>query len=76
MITLIVLCVVVIVLVSLILSLLSIPFLLVGAVLPFLCALAGIVLLVKAAQEKPTRWENFIPGGIALLLCVFFRWIF
>ncbi len=76
MITLIVICVVVIVLASLILSLLSIPFLLVGAVLPWLCAAAGVVLLVKAAQEKPVRWENFIPGGAAILLCIFFRWLF
>lgn len=76
MITLIIGSIIVIALVIAVLSIISIPFLIILGLLPWLLTLAGIVLLVKAAMQKPIRWENFMPAVVAFALAGLLRWIF
>ena len=33
-------------------------------------------MLIKAALDKPFRWETFIPGLVALLASGLLRWLF
>ena len=37
---------------------------------------AGVVLLIKALLDKPTRWENFMPAVVAFALSLLIGWIF
>lgn len=79
MITLSVICLAVVVLlvaVFAVLSILSIPFVLVFSILPWVLAAAGVVLLLKALSEKPLFWENFIPAGVAFVAAGVLRWLF
>lgn len=76
MVTLIVGCTAAIVVLSLILAILSVPVMIIMSLAPWLLAVAGVVLLVKALTEKPMRWENFMPAVVAFLLSGLIRWIF
>ena len=76
MVTLIVGCTVAIVVLALILTILSVPVMIILSLAPWALAVAGVVLLVKALTEKPMRWENFMPAMVAFLLSGLIRWIF
>lgn len=76
MLTLSILCLVGVILIPVALALLSIPFAIILAVLPWLLRVAGVVLLVKGFLDKPLRWENFTPALGAFLLSALIRWIF
>ena len=76
MITLTLALVAVIVVAAVILSLLSVPFLIILGLLPWALTVLGIILLIKALFEKPVRWENFMPAVIAFVLSGVLRWIF
>ena len=47
-----------------------------GGLLPWLLRVAGVVLLIKALLDKPTRWENFMPAVVAFALSLLIGWIF
>ena len=53
-----------------------IPVLLLMGLLPWLLRVAGVVLLIKALLDKPTRWENFMPAVVAFALSLLIGWIF
>lgn len=76
MVTLIVGCTAAIVVLALILTILSVPVMIILSLAPWALAVAGVVLLVKALTEKPMRWENFMPAVVAFLLSGLIRWIF
>ena len=76
MITLIVGCFAAIVVLAVVLAILSVPVMIILALAPWVLAVAGVVLLVKALTEKPMRWENFMPAVVAFLLSGLIRWIF
>ena len=57
-----------------VLALAGLPLALLWGALPWLLRLAGVVLLVKALWEKPTRWENFMPAVIVFALSWLLRW--
>ena len=76
MITLALVLVAVIVVAAVILSILSVPFLIILGLLPWALTVLGIILLIKALFEKPVRWENFIPAVIAFVVSAVLRWIF
>ena len=76
MVTLIVGCTAAIVVLALILTILSVPVMIILSLAPWVLAVAGVVLLVKALTEKPMRWENFMPAVVAFLLSGLIRWIF
>ncbi|MEQ2441890.1 phage-shock protein [Pseudoflavonifractor intestinihominis] len=76
MITLIVGCFAAIVVLAVVLAILSVPVMIIMALAPWVLAVAGVVLLVKALTEKPMRWENFMPAVVAFLLSGLIRWIF
>lgn len=73
--TLVILCVAAVVLIPIILLLIGLPFLLLMGLLPWLLRIAGVVLLIKALLDKPTRGENFIPAIAAFALSVLLKWI-
>ena len=76
MITLIVGCFAAMVVLAVVLAILSVPVMIIMALAPWVLAVAGVVLLVKALTEKPMRWENFMPAVVAFLLSGLIRWIF
>lgn len=76
MITLSVCILVLVVLAVVVLSILSVPLMLILGLLPWALTIAGVVLLIKALFEKPVRWENFIPAVIAFVVSGVLRWIF
>ena len=76
MITLALVLVAVIVVAAVILSILSVPFLIILGLLPWARTVLGIILLIKALFEKPVRWENFMPAVIAFVVSAVLRWIF
>ena len=51
-------------------------FLVLMGLLPWLLRIAGVVLLIKALLDKPTRWENFMPAVVAFALSLLIGWIF
>lgn len=53
--------------------LLSIPFLVIMAVLPWLLRAAAVVLLFRALLDRPFQLSSLIPAAIALLLSMAFR---
>ena len=61
---------------SILFAILSLPFMLLTSALPWLLAIAGVVLLVKAILARPIHWENFMPAVVAFLLSGLIRWIF
>ena len=69
-------CLAAVILIPLMLVLVGLPFLLMMAVLPWLLRIVGVILLLKALFESPTRWENFMPAVIAFALSILIGWIF
>ena len=59
-----IICLAAVILIPVILFLVGLPFLLLMGLLPWLLRVAGVVLLIKALLDKPTRWANFMPHGI------------
>ena len=57
-----IICLAAVILIPVILFLVGLPFLLLMGLLPWLLRIAGVVLLIKALLDKPTRWENFKIG--------------
>lgn len=60
-----------VVLVSMVL--LSIPFAIIFALLPWLLRLAAVVLLIRAFLDQPFRLESLVPAAIAFALSVLLR---
>ena len=60
-----IICLAAVILIPVILFLVGLPFLLLMGLLPWLLRIAGVVLLIKALLDKPTRWENFMPAVVA-----------
>ena len=71
-----IICLAAVILIPVILFLVGLPFLLLMGLLPWLLRVAGVVLLIKALLDKPTRWENFMPAVVALALSLLIGWIF
>ena len=70
-----VLCLAALILIPVVLLVVGLPFLLMMALLPWLLRIVGVILLLKALFEQPTRWENFIPAIIAFALSILIGWI-
>ena len=68
-------CVAAIILIPVVLLIVGLPFLVLLALLPWLLRIAGVVLLLKALFEQPTRWENFMPAVVAVALSILIGWI-
>ncbi len=68
-------CLAVVLLVPIVLALVGLPLILLMALLPWLLRLAGVVLLVKALMDQPTRWENFLPAIAAFALSMIAAWL-
>ena len=64
------------VVVALVLTLIGLPLAILFSLLPWLLRVAGVVLLIKALLDKPTRWENFMPAVVAFALSLLIGWIF
>ena len=71
-----IICLAAVILIPVILFLVGLPFLLLMGLLPWLLRIAGVVLLIKALLDKPTRWENFMPAVVAFGLSLLIGWIF
>ena len=71
-----IICLAAVILIPVILFLVGLPFLLLMGLLPWLLRIAGVVLLIKALLDKPTRWENFMPAVVAFALYLLIGWIF
>ena len=71
-----IICLAAVILIPVILFLVGLPFLLLMGLLPWLLRIAGVVLLIKALLDKPTRWENFMPAVVAIALSLLIGWIF
>ena len=71
-----IICLAAVILIPVILFLVGLPFLLLMGLLPWLLRVAGVVLLIKALLDKPTRWENFMPAVVAVALSLLIGWIF
>ena len=50
--------------------LLSVPFLVILAVLPWLLRIVAVVLLLRALLERPFQLSSLVPAAIAFLLSV------
>ena len=59
-----------------VLLLIGLPLAILLSLLPWLLRVAGVVLLIKAILDQPTRWENFLPAIAAFALSVLLGWIF
>ena len=70
-----IICLAAVILIPVILFLVGLPFLLLMGLLPWLLRVAGVVLLIKALLDKPTRWENFMPAVVAFALALLIGWI-
>ena len=70
-----IICLAAVILIPVILFLVGLPFLLLMGLLPWLLRIAGVVLLIKALLDKPTRWENFMPAVVAVALSLLIGWI-
>ena len=57
----------------LVMMLLSIPFLVIMAILPWLLRAAAVVLLFRALLDQPFQLSNLIPAAVALLLSLVLR---
>lgn len=71
-----IICLAAVILIPVILFLVGLPFLLLMGLLPWLLRVAGVVLLIKALLDKPTRWESFMPAVAAFALSLLIGWIF
>ena len=70
-----IICLVAVVAIPVVLLIIGLPLMLLG-LLPWLLRVAGVVLLIKAILDQPTRWENFLPAIAAFALSVLLGWIF
>ena len=70
-----IICLAAVILIPVILFLVGLPFLLRMGLLPWLLRIAGVVLLIKALLDQPTRWENFMPAVEAFALTLLIGWI-
>ena len=71
-----IICLAAVILIPVILFLVGLPFLLLMGLLPWLLRVAGVVRLIKALLDKPTRGENFMPAVGALALALLSGWLF
>lgn len=71
-----VICLVAVVAIPVALLIVGLPLMLLLGLLPWLLRIAGVVLLIKALLDKPTRWENFMPAVVAFALSLLIGWIF
>ena len=58
-----IICLVAVVAIPVVLLIIGLPLMLLLGLLPWLLRVAGVVLLIKAILDQPTRWENFLPAG-------------
>ena len=70
-----IICLVAVVAIPVVLLIIGLPLMLLLGLLPWLLRVAGVVLLIKALLDKPTRGENFIPAIAAFALSVLLKWI-
>ena len=70
-----IICLAAVILIPVILFLVGLPFLLLMGLLPWLLRVAGVVLLIKALLDKPTRWENFMPAVVAFARSLLIGWL-
>ena len=68
--TLSLLCLAVILVLGVVLTILSVPFLVILGLLPWLLRIAAVVLLIRGLLDHPFRWENLIPAAVAFGLSV------
>lgn len=66
-------CLVLILVLFVVMTILSVPFLIIMSILPWLLRLASVVLLIRALLDRPFRWESLIPAAIAFGLSVLLR---
>lgn len=71
-----VICLVAVILIPIVLTIIGLPLMLLLGLLPWLLRLAGVVLLLKAIFQQPTKWENFLPALSAFILSAVIGWIF
>ena len=71
-----IICLAAVILIPVILFLVGLPFLLLMGLLPWLLRIAGVVLLIKALLDKPTRWANFMPAVVAFARSLLIGWSF
>jgi len=71
-----VICLVAVILIPVVLSIIGLPLMLLLGLLPWLLRVAGVVLLLKAIFQQPTKWENFLPALAAFVLSAVIGWIF
>ena len=71
-----IICLVAVVAIPVVLLIVGLPLMLLLGLLPWLLRVAGVVLLIKAILDQPTRWENFLPAIAAFALSVLLGWIF
>ena len=64
-----IICLVAVVAIPVVLLIIGLPLMLLLGLLPWLLRVAGVVLLIKAILDQPTRWENFLPAIAAFALC-------
>ena len=65
-----IICLVAVVAIPVVLLIIGLPLMLLLGLLPWLLRIAGVVLLIKAILDQPTRWENFLPAIAAFALSV------
>ena len=58
-----IICLVAVVAIPVVLLIIGLPLMLLLGLLPWLLRVAGVVLLIKAILDQPTRWENFLPAA-------------
>ena len=68
--TLSLLCLAVILVLGVVLTILSVPFLVILGLLPWLLRIAAAVLLIRGLLDHPFRWGNLIPAAVAFGLSV------
>ena len=71
-----VICLVAVILIPVVLLIIGLPLMLLLGLLPWLLRVAGVVLLLKAIFQQPTKWENFLPALAAFVLSAVIGWIF
>ena len=71
-----VICLVAVILIPVVLSIIGLPLMLLLGLLLWLLRVAGVVLLLKAIFQQPTKWENFLPALAAFVLSAVIGWIF
>ena len=68
--TLSLLCLAVILVLGVVLTILSVPFLVILGLMPCIMSISAAVLLIRGLLDHPVRWENLIPAAVAFGLSV------